>query len=239
MEHKPEHHKEKHVDDAKKNDSENDNKNTEENKEVDSGKSLKFVVIIAGIIIIILAGIFVWSTYFRNAGDVTYNNYVFQKFETNKWMTQQLIKGQMYNIPFYNNPNQVLDVPIDPNAISSIREFSKNTNGTVYISVDPEESSKIVVAAVEYGRILGTVYNIYDMNVKSAISTPVPGKTIDSPVITCDNASKDVMVIYQFVSDKNLVSIDNNCVLVESTDINESIRVADAFSFRLLNIIQE
>jgi hypothetical protein len=77
------------------------------------------------------------------------------------------------------------------------------------------------------------------MNVSSAISRSVPGKPVESPVKTCDDASTNTLVIYQFVSDKNLVSIEGNCILLESKDINESIRVADAFAFRLLNIIQE
>jgi hypothetical protein len=191
------------------------------------------------IIILIIGIIFVMTRYvFPNNDTVEYNHYIFQRYEGNKWMTQQLVREQIYNIPFYNNPKQVLDIPVDPASITRIRNFRAYTNGTVYITVDPYESSKVVLANVEYARILGTAYNIYNMNVKSAISTSV-NQTADILVITCKNQSKNVFVIYQKVTDKNLISVNGNCIVLESSSANESIRVADAFAFRLLNIIKD
>ncbi|MGV8141344.1 MAG: hypothetical protein ACP5NW_02800 [Candidatus Woesearchaeota archaeon] len=202
-------------------------------------RSLLYVFIGIGIILIIFGAVFVMSKYvFKDENTVEYNHYVFEKFEGNKWMTQQMIGGQVYNIPFYNNPEMVLDVPVDPNAVKQLRTFRQYfPNGTVYITVDPDESSKVVLAGVEYARILGTAYNIYNMNVKSAISEPVEG--MDYQVVTCKNSSRNVFVIYQTVTDKNLVSLDGNCIILESISANESIRVADAFTFRLLNIIRD
>jgi hypothetical protein len=201
-------------------------------------KSILYVLIGLGIILIIFAAILVLSKYvFKDNNTVEYNNYVFEKFEGNKWMTQQLIRGQLYNIPFYYNPVQVLDVPVDPNAVRNIRLFKAYSNDTVYITVDPDESSKVVIAGVEYARILGTAYNIYNMNVKSAISEPVNGT--DYQVITCKNQSTKLFVIYQTVTDKNLISVRGNCIILESMSANESVKVADAFAFRLLNIIRD
>jgi hypothetical protein len=204
-----------------------------------NNKSLMYVIIGILIIVGVIGTILVMPKYLLPKTNVVeYNNYVFEKFEDNKWITQQLIRGQLYNIPFYYNPEQVLDIPFDPKSIQNIRNFRDTVNGQVYITVDPYESSKVVLASVEYARILGNAYNIYNMNVKSAISTPVDGND-GIPVITCDNQSKNVFVIYQTVTDKNLVSVDGNCIILESKTPNESIRVADAFSFRLLNIIKD
>jgi hypothetical protein len=230
VEEQHEHHKPTHA--------HTQNDETVERKPVDSKKSLKFILIVFGIIVLIIATTIILGKYVLvNKNVVEYNNYIFYKSE-NIWSTQQLIKGQLYDIPFHNNPKQVLDIPVDPQAIDQIRGFSNNTNGVVYIVVDPYESAKVVLAGVEYARLLGDVYNIYNMKVKSAISTPVDVETT-SPVITCKNQSKNTMVIYQTVTDKNLVSINGNCIILESIDINESVRVADAFAFRLLNIITE
>ncbi|MGV8086405.1 MAG: hypothetical protein ACP5N1_02120, partial [Candidatus Woesearchaeota archaeon] len=151
---------------------------------------------------------------------------------------QQVIDGQLYDMPFYNNPTEVLDIYVNPEAITKIRQFRTNKNGTLYVSVDPTESSKGIMAAIEYARILGNVYNIYNMNVKSAITEEI-NVTLGSPVITCSNQSKDVFVIMQYKSDKNLINVSNNCVTIEYLNVNESVRVADAFAFRLLNIIRE
>jgi len=222
------------------------NHDTKDNKEdasiepknaKDDSKSIIFIILAVCIIILIIGAILFISKHLSNNNNVVeYNNYVFQKFETNKWITQQQIRGQLYNIPFYNNPTQVLDVPIDQTSIDAIRNFSFNPNGVVYLTVSPYTTSKIVLAGIEYARILGNVYNIYNMTVKSAIDTPVAGFA-DAPVITCANQSSDVLVIHQIVTNKNLVSINGNCILVESESLNESVRVADAFAFRLLNII--
>jgi hypothetical protein len=211
----------------------------EERKPVDSKKSLRAILIIAGIIIIVIATIIILSKYVftdKNPGTITYNKYVFEKYEGNKWLTQQKIRNQTYNIPFYYNPTQVLDIPIDPVTITRLRNLSFDPNNTVYISIDPNESSKVVVAGVEYARILGKAYDIYNMNVKSAFNTPV-NQTTEYPIITCKNQSRDTIVIIQTVSNKNLISIKGNCIAIEATDANESIRVADAFAFKLLNII--
>jgi hypothetical protein len=202
-------------------------------------KSLLFMIIALVIIIAIIGGILLVSKYaFPNKNKIEYNHYVFEKYEGNKWMTQQLIRGQIYNIPFYYNPEQVLDIPVDPKSITAIRSFRAYTNGTVFITVDPYESSKVVIADVEYARILGTAYNIYNMKVASAISQQA-NQTTDIPVITCKDSSKNVLVIYQKVSDKNLISVKGNCITLESSNATESIRVADAFAFRLLNIIKD
>lgn len=208
-----------------------------ERKPVDSKKSLLFILIVIGVIILIVGATIILSKYvFVNPNTVTYNHYEFDKFEGNLWMTQQLIKDQLYNIPFYNNPTQVLDIAVDPQSIDAIRQFSTNPNGTVYISVDPYANSRIVLAGIEFARILGKGYNIYNMDVKSAISTPV-NYTANVQVITCQNQSSDVFVIYPTITDKNLISLNGNCIIMESKNATESIRVADAFAFRLLNII--
>lgn len=219
--------------------------NTKENSEsttrkpVDSKKSLMFVISVVLIIITIIAGTILLSKYvFKDKNTIEYNHYIFIKYEKDKWITQQVINGQLYDMPFYNNPTEVLDIYVNPEVITKIRQFRTNKNGTLYVSVDPTESSKGIMAAIEYARILGNVYNIYNMNVKSAITQEV-NITLASPVITCSNQSKDVFVIMQYKSDKNLINIENNCVTIEYLNVNESVRVADAFAFRLLNIIQE
>ncbi|HYD03573.1 MAG TPA: hypothetical protein VEC16_04695 [Alphaproteobacteria bacterium] len=208
-----------------------------EKKQMD--KSLKAILIGAGIVIVLIAAILYLSkNVFTNTNVVEYNHYTFERYEGDKWVTNQLIRGQVYSIPFYHNPTEVLDIPVDNKSVLAIRQFSlARPNGTIYISVDPQESSKVVIAGVEYARILGKGYNMYNMNVKSAITQPIDLEAGGPPIITCEDVSPNVFVIQQIITDKNLVSYDKNCIIIESKDVNESIRVADAFSFRLLNII--
>jgi len=237
QEHK--HHKSEHKTSYENKDIGDDNK-VDDRKPVDSKKSLLIVLgIVFVVMAIIAASIFASKYLFKNNNIVEYNNYKFEKFEGNKWMTQQLIGGQTYNIPFYYNPTQVLDVPIDPNSITRLRQFKINVpNGTVYLSVDPDESSKTILAGVEYAKLLGKGYNIYNMNIKSAITKP-SNTSVEYLMMTCQNQSRNTFIIMQIKSNKNYIGVKNNCITIEYLNATESIRVADAFAFRLLNIITD
>ncbi len=220
------HHKEISVEDK------NDTDNTK--------NSALYVGIIVIFIAAVIAGIILYSNA-TSKNTVVYNHYEFTKYEGNKWQTQQLIRGQLYDIPFYYNPSQVLDISTDNTTVGLIRAFSENNpNGTIYITIDPQEPSQLVVAGVEYARLLGTSYNIYNMKVKSALTAPYQqgNLTTESPVITCSNQSQDTLVIYQAVGTQNRIYRDNYCIILESVNVSESVRVADTFAFNLLNIIQ-
>jgi hypothetical protein len=204
-------------------------------------KSLIYTIAIIIIILAIFAGIYIYSNIKKaqtaqpDVSTQYYNNYTFLKFEDNKWYTNIMIRNYPYTIPFYYNPNELEGILIDNNAVSKVRDFRMN-HSSAYIALDPNESSIQVIAGVEIARILGNKYNIFNFDLKTSF-TKDPGIYSDYPIITCDNASNDVMVFLMLVGKENKVYSEDNCIIIESLNITETIRVADAFSYKLLGIM--
>lgn len=209
-------------------------------------KSIVFAIIIILIIVgaVIILYFFIKNNndpaYLDGANKAIYNYYVFNKQEDNKWYSELTIKDKPFIIPFYYNPFQARDIPIDNNTIKTIALFLRDyKGGRIYITVDPYESSGIVIAGVEIARLLGTKYDIFNFDVRSAtIYAPYDNYT-GFPVITCANAKPNVIVIMLNVTGKNEILTKNNCIHLNAINVNESIRVADSFSFRILNIITD
>lgn len=197
--------------------------------------------IIAGIILILVVAYFIMNkTPKTPSNSVTYDNYVFTKGADNAWYVQLAIKGSPYNIPFYYNPTQIANVTIDDNVLSEFTHYQRsNPGGDMYISIDPDSNSRVVIAGVEVARILGNRYNIFNFNVMSAFykqsatgNVSATGKSI----IDCSNATNQTMVMMVVVDDENRVSAYNNCIVMKSKNLNDSIMVADALAFKMLTI---
>ncbi|MFA5796853.1 MAG: hypothetical protein WC916_02315 [Candidatus Woesearchaeota archaeon] len=177
---------------------------------------------------------------------LTYNGYTFSKGEDDKWYTQMTIRNNTYVIPFYYNPKEAESVTVEGGDIFLLVKnyYMTNRNGKVYITLDPNgNASEIIVAGVEVSRILGNVYNIYNFNASVAMSEPLRNRSLslDYPLITCKNQSAKTMVVLLQINStatQNRIYSEKNCIILESTNATEAIRVADAFSYRLLSIIQ-
>jgi len=190
-----------------------------------------------GIVLLLIIVIVSWNAYDRRttADENRYNGFDFAQAEGSLWVTRIEARGQPYNIPFYFHPRETEDIPVDSEATTPI--YSKPAE--VYISVPPDAPSKIVVAGVEVARLLGTKYNLFNLNVHSALSSASDTK-VDIPVYRCEDATPD-RVIVQFVEgSKNAVArwTENpNCIVLQYTDVDESVRVADRFGYMLLKIM--
>lgn len=220
-------------------------KKVQETKSPKNKSEKSTIITLVVIAIVVVIGIATYFIFFgaktsNNPNIVNYNNYIFQKSADNQWYTQMQIRNTPYNIGFHYNPFEVQNVTYDSTYIAyNIKTFqSRHPDGNVYITVDPDASSKLVVAGVEIAKILGKAYNIYNFNVSSSITRAPQGFAGTYPIITCSNATGDTMVVWMVVNKENRISMSNNCVIVESISDNESSRVADALAFRLLDIMQ-
>ena len=174
----------------------------------------------------------------NTANHIVFNNYVFDKQSDNIWYSQFSIRSQPYNIPFYYNPYEVENVSISNESMKTLASFiNLHPGATVYITLDPNESTKVVVAAVQLARIFGQKYNILNMDVYAAITSQIQGNDSGTyPVITCQNATNDTLVLYIDVADEDSITSQGNCIIMKSFNANESIRIADAMTFRILRI---
>lgn len=232
-------HKSKNNNNSKKESKENKNSN-------ENNKSLITVFIILGVIVALFIAFYFGSIALKNyqlkkeleGRTVIYDRFTFINETDGKWYTQFKIGAQPYIIPFYYNPFEVENISLDsPNTITKIKQLQQNPQTKVYITVNPDQSSKIVIAAFEISRILGTTYNIYNLNVSSAITNNNNQVQTDIPVITCQNQTGNVVVIWITVGDENKIQSADHCVIIEAKSIDETIMVADAFSYRILGMI--
>ena len=205
----------------------------------------KSVIILLSIIALIVIALVVSYFMVNNAKassdtKITYNNYVFTKQADSTWLLQLSIKNVPYDIPFYYNPTQINNVTIDDNAISEFVHYERsNPGGIIYMSFDPDQNSKIVIAGVEIARILGQRYNIFNFDVRSSFYRDSNISNVSAtgrPIVDCSNATNTTMIVMMIVDNENRVSAANNCIVIKSVDVNSSIMVADALSFKILTI---
>jgi len=218
-----------------------------EDKTLESDKSL--FIGIAILVVLFLGIIYVVNivisddvqTPLTPVGDiVVYNGYEFERTE-GVWKTHMVItdnfKGwtRPYDFLFHYNPYEVEDVPTVRNSINqSIAYFFIFREGT-YITFDPDQEgivlARIAQASVELTKIVSQVYE-----------KPVKGGTTkyfsDSyPVITCEDASDKMGVIYIRLGNETKVYNDGLCLIVQGKNETDIIRAAEKVSFELLKIM--
>lgn len=217
------------------------------NIDKETGNSIMAVLaIIAGVILLLIVAYFVIKGInsnplnLNNNYHVTYNSYTFNRQSDNLWYVLLSIRNQPYTIPFYYNPYQTDSVNITNESMRTLARFiNTNPDGMVYITVEPNQSSVIVVSAVEAARIFGQKYNILNMNVKAAVTSPpvsTSNETAQYPIITCDNADNETLVLWLTVGKTNSISSVGNCLILESVNASDNVRVVDAMTYRILQI---
>ncbi len=188
-----------------------------------------------GIILFCLAAFLLWSKYSQVAQkeNDAYNGFDFSSAQGGLWITRIEIGAQPYDIPFYNHPKDLEDIPVTKGAIDPV--YSRPSE--LVISVDPNANSKVVVAAVEISRITGTKYGIFNIPTRSAISSPTDAK-IDLTVMNCNNATSNRVVIQFIQGRQDAIDVKGNCVILQYANVNESVRVADRYAYMLLKIMK-
>jgi hypothetical protein len=194
------------------------------------------VFVAVALILILIAGIASWSAYRRDTqrDENQYHGFDFVEAAGGLWVTQIQVGDQPYNIPFYHHPRELEDILIDSTATDPLLRGAPRE---VYISVDPDAGSKVVIAGVEIARITGSRYNLLNLNTKSALSRPADGG-VDVPIVTCADASADRVVLLFQQGPENMISREGSgCVVLSYTDVDESVRVADLYAYMLLRIM--
>jgi hypothetical protein len=217
-------------------------------KKIDKSlKTVSIMVVVLGLIFLgIFFGIRYTKEYMKNTNTdthVIYNNYEFNKYEDGKWYVTLAKNNQPYEIAFYYNPYEVENLTITNNTMIQFKNFmDSHPGGRVYITMNPDESSKVVVASVELAKLLGQRYNIFNFDVKAAFTKESDIRNVSDtgyPIITCANASKDHLIFWFAPANVTEVKVNSNCIAIKYADINESVRAADALAFRMLTITRE
>jgi hypothetical protein len=207
-------------------------------KEESKNSTLTFIVL-ASILVLVLLGIVFVPRYFaaKEKQENTYNGFEFTQ-DGDFWFTVVSKGDQPFSIPFYYHPKDLEDVVVE----QGIRDkfFAMQGNGSIFIAVDPEAgNNKVVIAGVEIAKITGDRYGLLNVPTKSAFLREPASATVNTqtPILNCANATPNRLIVVLIESDKNLASSRGNCVILESRDYNESVRVADRTMYHLLGIM--
>ena len=217
---------------------------TKKKKELESGRLLAYTV--GGILLLILLMVglrFLFGPSFVTMddlhdsniqGDESEINYIYNGFSFIKvgplWYTKVSAKGNVYNIPFRFGPREVEYIPVD------MQNFDA---GIVYLTMDPELTSRVAIAAIEIGRVLGDKYDLLNIPVKSAL-TKMPEEGLDEyneiVIKTCDDAT-DVEAVFLFVSgNETMVYEKDNCVVIQGVTDDDIIKASDRLAYGIIGV---
>ena len=170
--------------------------------------------------------------------DYTYNNYPFTKAkcpgtDTFCYFAELKIDSEQYAIQFYHHPTEVENIIFEYTALESLRDARTQPNATVIIGVPDGAPGQLAIAGSQLGRVLGKRYGILDFTVVPM----VVGTGIDKA--DCDDARKNTVVIaFQQGAENAITSPSPNCIVLTATSPEETIKVADAFVYRIFGIIR-
>jgi hypothetical protein len=195
------------------------------------------VVAIAVILLISVALFFISNRVSTQRKSATDNYNGFDFFENDGiWFTYILREGNNYQIPFYYHPTEVEDILMQPGIEDKIEILTRDDN--IYISVDPDMTSKAVVAGVNIARITGNQYDLYNIPTHSAFSRE-PAEASNAPIKTCDDSDETTLVIIFKIGDDNKIySVGGtNCIVMQAETEDDLLREADRLIYELVGIM--
>ena len=149
-----------------------------------------------------------------------------QRFTRNGQWYQAEINNQ--NIYFNYLPSEVEDIEINPQATVMLKNSME-----IDITSDPESNLTQEIALSQY----------YLTNELSNTNTHVRvgftgNNSFNAPILTCDDATNFVPVIYFKESNLTQTSFDNNCLTVEIKDAVDATKVKDRLLYAIFEIIE-
>lgn len=171
-----------------------------------------------------------------------YNGFEFRRVAEGNlvvWTTRIETGSRPYDIKFYNHPRDVEDVPLEQGIASWILAPATRPE-LLYLTFSPDAGSPPIVAGVELSRLTGSRYGLLNIDTRSALQRPVVGVAVEHPVITCADAGNGTVVISFDERGDNIIYRDRDnadCIHLQYSSANESVRVADRLAYALLGIM--
>ena len=209
----------------------------------------KKVGVIVIILIIIAIAIILVAPMFSNS--YTYTSPSGEKFEFTRYSsggstthvltTFVSYKGDANNyehtLPFRYGPKQLEDISVNDNVNANI--LNKKY---IYITLNPEYSGKSILATIDLAKVLGTAdYGVFKIPTEGALTYSTVNQTNSTdttPIITCNDVTKDVGVIWLLIGKENRAYTNvQGCVIIEAVDDENLIKVADRVVYDLLGVM--
>jgi hypothetical protein len=134
-----------------------------------------------------------------------------------------------YYIDLRYDPVSLEDIDVDRRIFHTLRD-----DENIYITIDPYANltSRTTIAALEIDKFIDNKYFL-NIPVNSSMTKPYH----DFPVRTCENATEKSSVIWLKKGQKNEISLQDSCVVVEGKTEEDLIRAADRLALYLIGIM--
>ena len=193
------------------------------------GIVLLILVVVAGVIYFVDFEPQYPKEYQYSNGEISFDVEVLNDIDTNIYFTLGS-SNEPFVLNLRNDPASLEDISVTGNLASRVI----GSQG-VFITIDPYTNltSTTAIAALEIDGVIDNKL-LYNKTVASAMTT----EYLEYPVITCDMANNDYVVIYLVLGEQTAVYSDGYCIVVEGTDEEELIRAADRLVLNLLGIME-
>src|SRR3989344_2015852 len=210
--------------------------------------------IIVLVIVLVLILVSTVSLYYYNKSKLTYTYqgkegdysfYITKKGGITTHVVRVFVDGNNeYYYPLRYGPREVASLDSEGNFKEAL--FSSEEQGKfkkiLYITQDPllgdKTESKSILAVFEINRITGNnEYGIFKIPTLSAVTSETErSKELEIPLITCDNVSSSVGVIWLKLGDSNGIYNENGCIILEGKTGDDLLMLSDKLVLSLLGV---
>lgn len=161
--------------------------------------------------------------YNEQENKVKYNNAVFVE-KNGVWSTKINNKEAVFSYL----PTDVTDVDMESAVLDRISDI---------VEIDPtsdvNNSFKEYIALAQHQMTL--TLNNFNIYVRSGFTTE---NEFNMPVITCEDATPNVPVVYFIESNQTKVYLENNCIIAEGKDGFDFLRIKDRLLYNIFGILE-
>ena len=143
------------------------------------------------------------------------------------WETVVVSNVGEHSILFLHHPSEVEDILIERPAVERVLNLTRIADSGLWISFEDGVPGEVGQAAANIARITGDRF--YRIPTQAALY----GRDV-----TCASGTDIRPVLFLTQEQTNRVYLNNNCIVVAAESAQEIMRVADAFSFHLLQIMR-
>lgn len=192
-------------------------------KRIKQRKQRKSQIIMGGVLVfLMLFGMMGIFTYNNSSADYEYNGFEFT-WDGRMYYTE--IEGK--EMSFYTLPPQLVDINVTPTFKNKIRSRG------MYITFNPNQESNNLI-------FIDVVRNDLTKNIQSYVISTItePSDTYDLPIITCENATSTIPVIYINVGNETSVKQEGECLILNGKQ-SDLLRIRDLIIYTFYGVIDE
>ena len=197
---------------------------------------MKYNKMVIGVILILIIGIGAFIAFqFRSTNMLEYNGFTIYEEKRDGLQSYQIQffregEEQPFIIHSRYHP-QVLETISVPTQLR--KELIKEQ---LYITMEPTLSGKATIAFAEIDKYTENPF-LFNLPTYPALVRKIEGNEL--PIITCSNVSTSSGVIMFKIGEKNQISNQEGCIIIEAQNEDELIKGADRLSLTLLEIMKE